>query len=291
MDGRSRIAGASWGGGRRLLAPRRSRVSFAAASRTLPTKELNLIQPRLLALAFVLPLILACQSAYAATGGASPKAPPAGLLPPAKGPIELRVENGVGPKLSGALQQLSAVTGVTFTADEIVQRELDSIACGVLTSVSVPAPQAWLWVESLLQHGGFVLSILSAEAPHLVAVHTQVPRGGRPPYPIHDHFVPASRIEALSEHPALMVSTTLELPHTDVRQLGNSLRGLTTDPTGRQNVIPVGNTNSVILSGTGQGVLQLVTILREVEAAEAAAAARRAQEAKPAEEPASTPPR
>jgi hypothetical protein len=249
-----------------------------------------LIQQRLLALAFVLPMSLACQSAYAANGAADPEAPPAGLLPPAKGPIELKVENGVGPKLSGALRQLSAATGVHFTADESVQLALDSVACGVLTSVSVPASQAWVWVESLLQHGGFVLSILSAEEPHLVAVHAQVPQGRHAPA-IQDHFVPASRIEVLAEHPALMVSTTLELPNTDVRQLGNSLRGLISDPTARQNVVPVGNTNSVILTGTGQSVLQLVTVLREVEAAEAAAAARRAQEAKAAGAPAATQPR
>lgn len=229
-----------------------------------------MIPHRFLALVSFLPLTLACQSAYAAPGGANPKPPPAGLLPPAKGPIELQVEGQVGPNLALALERLSAATGVHFTAHEHVRQQLASTDCGLLTSVSVPAAEAWVWVESLLQHEGFVLGILSADAPQLVAVYPLVPQGGRPFFPAY-HTVPVSQIEALAEHPAVLVSTTLELPHTDVRQLGNSLRGLTTDPTGQQTVVPVGNSNSVILTGTGRGVLQLVTMLREVEAAQAAA--------------------
>lgn len=232
--------------------------------------ELPLIPQRILALVSILPLTLACRSAYASPGGAHPKPPPAGLLPPAKGPIELKVEGQVGPNLALALEQLSASTGVHFTAHEHVRQQLASTDCGLLTSVSVPASEAWMWVESLLQHEGFLLGILSADAPQLVAVYPLVPQGGRPFSPAY-HTVPVSQIEALAEHPALLVCTTLELPHTDVRQLGNSLRGLTTDPTGQQNVIPVGNTNSVILTGNGRQVLQLVTTLREVEAAHAAA--------------------
>lgn len=249
-----------------------------------------MIQQRLLALAFVLPTTLACQSAFAATGGGAPNAAPAGLLPPAKGPIEVTVENGAAPKLVAVLAQLSASTGVTFTADERVQQELASSSCGVLSTVSVPAAEAWGWVESLLLQGGFVLCLLSPEAPHLVAVQSLEPRGGRMPTQTL-HFVPSSQIDALAEHPALLVTTVLEMPNTDVRQLGNSLRGLTIDPTGQQNVIPVGNTDSVILSGTGRQVLSLVTMLREVEAAQAASAARRAQEAKPAGEQGTPPPR
>jgi general secretion pathway protein D len=58
----------------------------------------------------------------------------------------------------------------------------------------------------------------------------------------------------------------LHLPHTDVRTLGNSLRGLTSaDPSGQQGVIPVGNTNSVILSGFASSVASMARILRLVD--------------------------
>jgi hypothetical protein len=228
-----------------------------------------LIPQRFLALVSILPLTLACQSAYASPGGAQPKAPPAGLLPPAKTAIEIQIAEGSQPSLSQVLQQLGASAGVSFTAVHSVRNELEQVPCGVLASVTVPPAEAWVWVESLLQNEGFSLGVLSASAPCLVAVYGP-PRGGEANVRAYTTLA-ASEIELLAEHPALLVSTTLELPHTDVRQLGNSLRGLTTDPTGAQNVIPVGNTNSVILTGGGRQVLQLVTMLREVEAAQKAA--------------------
>jgi type II secretory pathway component GspD/PulD (secretin) len=227
--------------------------------------ELIPMNARLLALAAVLPLSVACQSAFAASGGPAPKPLPAELLPQAKAALEVAGGDSK-TSLAHLLQQLSAATGVTFTATDDVRQMLASSSCGVLASTTVPPAEAWVWTESLLQNEGFVLGILSANAPWLVAVYPQQPTGGRFRSLVY-FTVPSAEIEALAEHPTLLVSTVLDLPHTDVRQLGNSLRGLTTDPTGSQNVIPVGNTNSVILTGHGRQVLQLVTMLREVDAA------------------------
>lgn len=237
-----------------------------------------MILHRILALASIVPFTLACQSAYAASGGAHPKASSAGLLPPAKNTIEIQIGESSQPTLSQVLQQLTASTGVSFTAVHSVRRELETIPCGLLASVTIPPAEAWLWVESLLQNEGFALGLLSTDAPCLVAVYPLQPRAGEA-WVRNYTTVASSEIESLAEHPALLVSTTLELPHTDVRQLGNSLRGLTTDPTGQQNVIPVGSTNSVILTGTGRQILQLVTMLKEVNAAEAKAIERRAKDA------------
>jgi hypothetical protein len=256
----------------------------------LPSKELILIPHRIFAFVAFLPLTLACQSAFAAPGGGAPRAPAAGLLPPAKNALDIQIGENSQPSLARVLQELTASTGVSFTAVHSVRRELESVPCGVLTSVTIPPAEAWVWVESLLQNEGFSLGVLSANAPCLVAVYPLQPRSGEA-WVRAFTTVSMSEIEALAEHPALLVSTTLELPHTDVRQLGNSLRGLTTDPTGQQNVVPVGNSNSVILTGTGRQVLQLATLLREVDAAVAAAEAKRPQEPKPAGESGATTPR
>ena len=238
-----------------------------------------MISHRFLALASILPLTLACQTAHAAPSNGAPQAARAGLLPPARTAIELRVDGEASSRLDQVLQQLSASTGVTFTASELVRQMLSQSSCGVLANVSVPPAQAWQRVESMLEQEGFHLGLLSADDPWLVAVYSTMNPGGRPGGQRVATTVTAARLEALAEHPALLVTTTLDLPHTDVRQLGNSLRGLTTDPTGQQNVVPVGNTNSVILTGTGRNVHQLAKLLLEVEAREAAAQERRAKEA------------
>ena len=69
-----------------------------------------------------------------------------------------------------------------------------------------------------------------------------------------------------SQHPGLMVQTTVRLEHVDVRTLGNSLRALSSDARGTQGVIPVGNTSSVLLSGTVRQVTELVETLQRINA-------------------------
>lgn len=225
---------------------------------------------RFLALATVLPLTLACQSAHAASGTTQGAAAGGELLPPAKAELEIAVGEGGAPKLSELMKQMTASTGVTFTTSESVRRDLETYSCGVLTSVRVPPEGAWLWVESLLLDRGYQLSIQAASPPWLVSVYPVSARPGEPSVRTNTH-VPIERIEVVAHHPALWVSTVLDLPHVDVRQLGNSLRGITTDPTGQQNLVAVGNTNSVIVTGSGRQVLQLVEMLRHVDAAAARA--------------------
>ena len=75
--------------------------------------------------------------------------------------------------------------------------------------------------------------------------------------------------------------TVLDLPHVDVRQLGNSLRALTNDPSGTQSIIPVGSSNSLILTGQGTDLSDLAAMLLLIEEQ-----ARAAWEERPAGDPA-----
>ena len=79
-------------------------------------------------------------------------------------------------------------------------------------------------------------------------------------------YVLPDELDEYADQVATQVITVLHLPHTDVRTLGNSLRGLTSaDPSGQQGVIPVGNTNSVILSGFASNVASMARILKLVD--------------------------
>ena len=63
--------------------------------------------------------------------------------------------------------------------------------------------------------------------------------------------------------------TVLNLPNTDVRTLSNSLRTMLTDAN-TQQIIPLGNSNSVLLSGFGSNVAALAKMLQFVDEASAA---------------------
>jgi len=219
--------------------------------------------PRL-GLAALLPLCLACQSAFAASGGAAPTRGAEPLFPPATRAIEVRVTASATDNLAYLVDELADATGVVFTATDQARNMLQQTATGLGADLTIAPSEAWSWIEGLLFHQGFLLSVTTSRPPHVLAVVPAMPVGGMP-RTRSTLYLPASELASLEEHPALLVMTVLDLPHTDVRQLGNSLRALTNDPSGAQNVIPVGNTNSVILSGSGQNVLDLVRMLRLVD--------------------------
>ena len=66
----------------------------------------------------------------------------------------------------------------------------------------------------------------------------------------------------------LLNTTVIHLPHTDVRQLSNSMRTMITDAN-TQQMLPAGNTNSMVLTGFASNVAALARMLRIVDEAAA----------------------
>lgn len=226
-----------------------------------------MLAPRILTL---LALTLACPScqasaaSLAASTGAGPTVSGRSAqdpLPRARQAVQVRVGDSSNDSLAELVTALSSSTGVAFTMSDHVRSMLSQTRSGVTTNVEIPPDQLWPWVEGLLVHHGFALTARTTEAPFLLGVWQANGRDGAPRY----LRVEADQLASYAQHPALMIRTTLHLPHTDVRQLGNSLRAISADPSGSQMVVPVGNTSSIILSGTGSQVFELMAILQEVE--------------------------
>jgi len=170
--------------------------------------------------------------------------------------------------LDDLLADVSRSTGVVFSIDEnTVRPMLRKAHVSISQPVTIETGSVYPWFESLLTQHGFYLASLTDAAPPLVAVYARnSPQShvGSPP----SLAVPADRIDFCRQHPALLVTTTVDLPHVDVRTLGNSLRGITgNDQAGM--IMPAANTNTVVLSGTGQTIANLVDLLNRVESAAA----------------------
>ena len=170
--------------------------------------------------------------------------------------------------LADALAFVTRVTRVTFSYETVVLRRLEASQVQLSADTVVPPEQVYTWVEGLLLQHGYVLGLLSTSEPMLVGVYSSTPVQGAQGQPVL-HNVDAEHLDDCRQHPALLVQTVLHLPHVDVRTLGNSLRGLTGND-GSSGILPVANTNSVALTGTGLAVANLVEALREVEAHAAA---------------------
>ncbi len=73
-------------------------------------------------------------------------------------------------------------------------------------------------------------------------------------------YVLPDELDRYADEPATLITTVVTLPNVDVRQLSNSLRALMSDNV-TQNMLPVGNSDSLVLTGFGTNIWQLVQLL------------------------------
>lgn len=189
--------------------------------------------------------------------------------------LKIQIAPGEEMSLEKLLDEFSRVTGQTLLITENTCQALKASPTGLNRSVDVPASEVYAFVENILAHNQHVLEVLSDHEPRLLAVHnlTQLRNGNRSLSDLAQ-YVPVKDIGLYARHPAVLITTMIELPSTDVRQLSNSLRTLLSD-TITQQIIPVGSTNSLVLGGSGTSVANLVTVLRECDEG-----AKRAEEAR-----------
>jgi hypothetical protein len=138
-------------------------------------------------------------------------------------------------------------------------------ATGILLSQELRAEPANAQVvfESILAANDFALTWL-VQGPEPILEVTSLQTGRRNTIRASSIFVPAEAVDEMARHPALLVTTILHLPNTDVRQLSNSMRTTITDAN-TQQMLPAGNTNSLVLTGMGDQVASLVRMLRIVD--------------------------
>lgn len=188
--------------------------------------------------------------------------------------LKIQIAPGEEMSLEKLLDEFSRVTGQNLLITQNTCQALKASPTGLNRSVDVPASEVYSFVENILAHNQHVLQVLSGHEPRLLAVHNLAARNGSRPLSDLAQYVPVKDIGLYARHPAVLITTMVELPSTDVRTLSNSLRGMLTDQV-TQQIIPVGNTNALVIGGSGAAVANLVTVLRECDEG-----ARRAEEAR-----------
>lgn len=188
--------------------------------------------------------------------------------------LKLQIAPGEEMSLDKLLDEFSRVTGQSLLISKDSCSALRSVPTGLNRSVDVPASEVYPFVESVLVHNQYVLQVLSDHEPRLLGVQS-IAQSRNNNRSLSDlaRYVPVSDIGLYARHPAVLVTTMVELPSTDVRTISNSLRSLLSDAV-TQQIIAVGSTNSLVLGGSGTSVANLVTVLRECDAG-----AKRAEEA------------
>ena len=195
---------------------------------------------------------------------ASTKALASTPFPAVKEGLSIKAGADGDTKLAQLLNDFSRVTGNTLMITKEVKALLENSSTGLNRSLDVPPNEVYPVVESILVQNDFMLTLRNEREPRLIAVESLITnrRGG--PLRSDAVFVPADEVAAWGQHPAFLVTTVLDLANTDVRTLSNSMRTLFTDQS-TQQIIPVGNSNSLIITANGSSLASLVKVLRSVD--------------------------
>ena len=157
-------------------------------------------------------------------------------------------------------------TGKNFVYDETVGGMLTNTKVRMFGEKRIPKGEFYSFYQILMFIHQFTLTKVGPD--HLAVYLVQslaAPGGGKSNLTNEALYLLPEELDKYADQVATQVITVMHLPHTDVRTLGNSLRSFTSDPTGGQGVTPVGNTNSVILTGFASNVASLAHILRLVD--------------------------
>ena len=193
-------------------------------------------------------------------------ASPGDLFPEPKSGISIHLEPGKDMKLDELLAEFSRATGLHLVVNRETAAILKQTPTGLMDSLEIPKSEVYPVVESLLLQNEVVLTALTDREPRLFAVGTLAGngRGGLLPPRSSAVFVPVESIPGYARHPAVLVTTVINLPSTDVRTLSNSIRTMFTDAS-TQQIIPVGNSNSLIITGFGASIASMVAMLKSVD--------------------------
>ncbi len=160
-------------------------------------------------------------------------------------------------------------TGRRFTYEETTRQQLTGRKVFVHGLQRVPKADFYAYFQILMFINEFVC--VEVGPPHISVILIQSLTGNARAGNLKQktiHVLP-EQLEDYADQPATLITTVLNLPNTDARQLSTSLRGLLTD-TNTQTLIAAGE-NSVILQGFGSYIASLAKLLYIVDEASAGA--------------------
>jgi len=159
------------------------------------------------------------------------------------------------------------LTNQHFIIDDETKNYLQANRTGLGRSLVVPKGEVQAVLEHVLQQNDFVMLVLRQEEPRLLGI-VSLQTGSRNNIRAHSMFVPGDELGKWTNHKSILITTVVHLPHTDVRQLSNSMRTMITDAN-TQQMLPAGNTNSMVLTGFASNVAALARMLKIVDEAAA----------------------
>lgn len=151
-------------------------------------------------------------------------------------------------------------TAINFTFSTDTQAVLKSTKVQMFGPKVIPKDEFYSFFQIIMIINRFVCTRIGPE--HLsVVVVASLDSPARSNVRGDALYITAEEVDRYADQPATLVQTVLHLPNMDVRTMGNSMRAMVVDPNTMQ-LVPIPESNSLILIGFGSNIAALVRMLR-----------------------------
>jgi hypothetical protein len=166
--------------------------------------------------------------------------------------------------MAEVMDRFAQLSGQHLSVSDGTRQRMGGHRIRLREDVTVPEDEVYSFIEAaLIEADLYIAPVKGGEVP-ILGVYWLNERSFQTAEPLH---VEQGDVAAYAEHPALLISTMIQLPHTDTRTLQTQLRAKITNST-VQSMISTGRHN-LMLTGAGSYVAGLVQSLFEIDEANA----------------------
>lgn len=155
------------------------------------------------------------------------------------------------------------VTELNFHYSEETATFLNSQKVRLLGAKTVPKEDFYSFFQIIMIMNQFVCTEIGPAGISVIQIDN-LNTGNRTTLRSNSVLVDPDKLDTYADQPATLITTVINLPNTDVRQLSNSMRTMITDAN-TQQMLPAGATNAMVLTGFGSNVVALARMLKIVD--------------------------
>lgn len=174
-------------------------------------------------------------------------------------------EEGETIDLLWLTKMCQVATGKNFNFDDqTVKPQLTAAKVRMFGEKKIPKAEFYEFYQILMFIHGFTITKVGPDHLAVYLIQSASPTQTAKNVIKDDAtYVLPDELDRYADQVATQIMTVLHLPNTDVRTLGSSLRGL--NPGSEQGIMPVANTQSVVLRGLAPTVVATARILKLVD--------------------------
>lgn len=207
-------------------------------------------------------------------GPGAPTTPPGGAAPAGQEtPKEFMTVEGddfvfefdetEGIPLKHFIKNCEQVTGIPFYVKREVNAKIDSIKVMMIGKKRVPRAKLYDFFQSIMKINDLVM-VLEGSPETGIAVISDIKGPERTQIRSQARYIAPEEIPAYSTQPATLVTTVIQIEHTQAREISASLRPFFPD-SGLETVTNVGNANALLVTGFGPTVFSISNLLKLID--------------------------